>query len=77
MPDVFGGLQRQAESARAQAEAQRFVLEATYLTLTTNVVAAAVQEASLRAQLAAARDVVRANARFGAALALGLAALEG
>ena len=63
VPDVFGGLQRQAESARAQAEAQRFVLEATYLTLTTNVVAAAVQEASLRAQLAAARDVVRANAR--------------
>lgn len=63
VPDVFGGLRRQTESARAQADAQRFLLEATYLTLTTNVVAAAVQEASLRAQIDAAREIVRINAR--------------
>lgn len=58
VPDVFGGTRRQVESLRAQAESQRFALEATYLTLTSNVVAAAVQEASLREQLAATQKVI-------------------
>ena len=53
VPDVFGGNRRQVESLNAQAEFQRFQLEATYLTLTSNLVVAAVQEASLRAQIAA------------------------
>ena len=52
-PDVFGGTRRQIESLAAQAEYQRFELEATYLTLTSNVVVAAVNEASLRGQIAA------------------------
>ena len=51
-PDVFGGVRRSVESARAQMESTRFELEATYVTLTSNVVVTAVQEASLRAQLA-------------------------
>lgn len=58
VPDVFGGNRRQVESLRAQAEFQRFQLEATYLTLTSNVVAAAVQEASLRAQIAATKEII-------------------
>jgi NodT family efflux transporter outer membrane factor (OMF) lipoprotein len=62
-PDVFGLNRRQVEALRAQADLQRFQLEATYLTLTSNVVAAAVQEAALRAQLAAARDIVAINAK--------------
>jgi len=57
-PDVFGGARRQIESLAAQAEAQRFQLEATYLTLTANVVAAAVEEASLRGQIAATEEIV-------------------
>lgn len=57
--DVFGGNRRAVESARAEAEAQRFLLEATYLTLTSNVVAAAIQEASLRGQIAATREIIR------------------
>ena len=57
--DVFGGVRRQVESLEAQTEFQRFQLEATYLTLTSNVVAAAIQEASLRAQVAAIREVIR------------------
>jgi NodT family efflux transporter outer membrane factor (OMF) lipoprotein len=57
-PDVFGGNRREVESLSALAESQRFLLEATYLTLTSNVVAAAIQEASLRAQIAATRDIV-------------------
>jgi NodT family efflux transporter outer membrane factor (OMF) lipoprotein len=52
-PDVFGGTRRQIESARAQAEASRFQYEATYLTLSSNVVVTAVQEASLRDQVTA------------------------
>ena len=50
MPDVFGGTRWQVESLASTAEIQQFQLEATYPTLTSNVVAAAVQEASLRGQ---------------------------
>ncbi len=56
--DVFGVNRRQVESLAAQAESQRFQLEATYLTLTSNVAAAAIQEAALRAQIAATRQVI-------------------
>jgi NodT family efflux transporter outer membrane factor (OMF) lipoprotein len=56
--DVFGGTRRQVESLAAQAEFQRFQLEAAYLTLASNVVVAVVQEASLRAQIAATQDIV-------------------
>ncbi len=59
--DVFGGVRRQTESVRAQAENQRFQTEAAYLSLTTNVVVAAFQEASLRAQLAATAAIVEDN----------------
>ncbi|HLG90538.1 MAG TPA: efflux transporter outer membrane subunit [Alphaproteobacteria bacterium] len=57
--DVFGGNRRQVETLEAQADAQRFQVEATYLTLTSNVVAAAVQEASLRGQIAATEEIVK------------------
>ena len=58
MPDVFGLNRRQVESLAAQAEFQLFQLEAAYLTLSSNVVAAAVQEASLRAQIAATHSII-------------------
>jgi NodT family efflux transporter outer membrane factor (OMF) lipoprotein len=58
-PDVFGGQRRQIEATAAQADYQRFELEATYLTLTANVVTAAVQEASLRGQIAATLDIIK------------------
>ncbi len=53
VPDIFGGTRRAVEQARAQAESTRFQLEATYLSLSSNVVVTAVQEASLRGQIAA------------------------
>ena len=62
--DVFGGNRRQVENLQAQAAQQRFQLEAAYLTLTSNVVAAAVQEASLRAQIGATEDVIRMQTRL-------------
>jgi outer membrane protein TolC len=58
-PDIFGGERRQIESTAAQADYQRFELEATYLTLTSNVVTAAIQEASLRGQIDATRDIIK------------------
>jgi NodT family efflux transporter outer membrane factor (OMF) lipoprotein len=58
VPDVFGANRRAVESLAAQAEANRFQLDATYLTLTANVVTTAVQEASLRAQIAGTERVI-------------------
>jgi outer membrane protein TolC len=43
--DVWGQNRRTVESLQAQADSQRFLAEAAYLTLTSNVVVAAIQEA--------------------------------
>jgi NodT family efflux transporter outer membrane factor (OMF) lipoprotein len=56
--DIWGGTRRQIEALKAQAEYQRFELEASYLTLTSNVVMAAMQDASLRAQIAATQEII-------------------
>lgn len=61
VPDVFGMRRRQVESAKAQLEVQQMQLQASYITLASNVVAAAFQEASVRAQLAAVEKVVAIN----------------
>jgi NodT family efflux transporter outer membrane factor (OMF) lipoprotein len=61
VPDVFGANYRQVETLAAQTEAQRFALEATYITLASNVVAAAIQEASVRAQIEATRRIIAAD----------------
>jgi len=53
MPDVFGATRRAVEAADALAEQSRFQLEATYLTLSSNVVVTAIAEASLRGQIEA------------------------
>jgi NodT family efflux transporter outer membrane factor (OMF) lipoprotein len=58
LPDVFGATRRQVEIARAQVESNRFQLEAIYLTLSSNVVVTAVQEASLRGQVAATQRLL-------------------
>jgi len=58
VPDVFGVNRRQVESLAALAEASRFQLDATYLTLTANVVTTAIQESGLRAQIAAIERVI-------------------
>jgi NodT family efflux transporter outer membrane factor (OMF) lipoprotein len=58
VPDVFGGNRRALEAAKAQEENSRFQLEATYLTLSSNVVVTAMQEASLRGQIAATQRLL-------------------
>ncbi len=61
--DAFGGVRRQVEALGAQAEYERFVLEASYLSLTANIVTAAINEASLRAQIAATQEIADAQQR--------------
>jgi NodT family efflux transporter outer membrane factor (OMF) lipoprotein len=68
VPDVFGANRRKVESLDAQAQMQRFELEATYLSLASNVVAAAIQEASTRAQLAATQEIIAFNEKSLAVL---------
>ncbi len=57
--DIWGGNRRQVESLRATADAQECQVEGAYLTLTAAVAEAAIQEASLRAQLSATQDIVK------------------
>jgi NodT family efflux transporter outer membrane factor (OMF) lipoprotein len=61
--DAFGGIRRQVEALQAQAEYEQFALEASYLTLTANIVTAAINEASLRAQIAATDDIAHSQQR--------------
>ncbi len=61
VPDVFGLNRRTVEALAAQAQQARFALAATHITLSSNVVAAAIQEASLRAQIDATRDLIDIN----------------
>lgn len=57
--DAFGSTRRQLEQFQAQAEAQQFALQASYLSLTSNIVTAAINEASARAQIAATEEIIR------------------
>jgi NodT family efflux transporter outer membrane factor (OMF) lipoprotein len=61
--DAFGGLRRGLEAAGAQEENTRFELEATYLSLISNVVITAIRQASLRAQIQSQMDIIDAQAQ--------------
>lgn len=50
-PDIFGGKRRGIEADLANADYERFQLEAAYLTLTANVVSTAISDASYAAQI--------------------------
>ncbi|MDA8179991.1 MAG: efflux transporter outer membrane subunit, partial [Deltaproteobacteria bacterium] len=56
--DLFGKTRRELEALQAKVDYQGFQVEGAYLTLTSNVVTAAFQEASLRGQLQATRDIL-------------------
>ncbi len=58
VPDVWGGNLRAVENLDAVTEQQLFQLEAAYLTLTSNVVTAAIQEASFRGQITETKRVI-------------------
>src|SRR5580692_6667893 len=60
-PDVFGLTRRTVESADAQEQSARFQMIAAHITLSANVAAAAIQEASLEAQVDATRQLIAIN----------------
>ncbi len=64
VPDVFGLNRRTVESLAAQQENAAFELIAADLTLTSNLVAAAIQEAGLRAQIETTRRIVAVEAQL-------------
>ena len=59
--DFFGGGRRELEALRSQVDYERFQLEGAHLTLASNIVTAAVKEASLRAQIQSTREIVAAQ----------------
>ncbi|MGZ5802372.1 MAG: efflux transporter outer membrane subunit [Burkholderiaceae bacterium] len=59
--DFFGGARRALEGLRAGVDYQRYQVEATYLTLASNLVTTAIKEASLRAQMQATLEVIEAQ----------------
>jgi NodT family efflux transporter outer membrane factor (OMF) lipoprotein len=61
VPDVFGLNRRTVESLKAQEQQARLVLAATHITLSANVAAGAIQEASLRAQIDGTRELIAIN----------------
>lgn len=59
--DAFGLNRRMIESAAAQADNQRFELEAARVTLSTNIVLGAINQAALRDQIGAQQAVIAAD----------------
>jgi NodT family efflux transporter outer membrane factor (OMF) lipoprotein len=57
--DIWGGNRRAVEALKATQDAQHFQVEAAFLTLTSAVAAAAVQDASLRAQIDATNTIIK------------------
>lgn len=57
VPDIWGGNRRQVESLKALGNASSYQLEALRITVANNVLAAAIQEASLREQLLAVKQL--------------------
>lgn len=56
--DLFGGQRRTLEGLRAQAENERFKLQASYLTLMSNLVSSAIRVASLSDQITTTSDII-------------------
>jgi NodT family efflux transporter outer membrane factor (OMF) lipoprotein len=59
--DLFGAIRRSLEDLQAKVDYQRYTLEGSYLALSANMVTAAVQEASLREQIKATLEIIRAE----------------
>ncbi|PPD45202.1 MAG: histidine kinase [Methylocystis sp.] len=57
-PDIWGLNRRSVESLEAQTEQAVFQMEAARLALTSNVVVAAIQEASIRGQIDATKTII-------------------
>ncbi len=59
--DVFGGARRAIEGLRDKVDYQRYLWEAAYLTLTSNIATTAITAASLRAQIVATNELIQSQ----------------
>ena len=66
--DVFGGSRRALEGSSAQTEFQNFQLEGAYLTLTSNVVTAAIRLASFESQYQATEKILTSQKKIAEVL---------
>jgi NodT family efflux transporter outer membrane factor (OMF) lipoprotein len=62
--DIWGLNRRTVESLEALADVQRFQVEAAYLSLTANLVVAAITEASLRGQIDATTQLIATTSKI-------------
>jgi NodT family efflux transporter outer membrane factor (OMF) lipoprotein len=62
--DIWGLNRRTVESLEALEDVQRFQVEAAYLSLTSNLVVAAVNEASVRGQIEATEQIIGINTKM-------------
>jgi NodT family efflux transporter outer membrane factor (OMF) lipoprotein len=74
VPDVFGLNRRSVEALQAQEAQLKFAVVATRISLTANVALAAIQEASLRTQIEATRELIIINSNWVQAVRAQLAA---
>lgn len=56
--DLFGGVRRGVQAQQALADAQRYLLGGTYLTLASNVATTSFREAALREQIRTNEDII-------------------
>ncbi len=61
--DIFGHNTRELEGLQALVDYQGFALDGAWLALTSNIVTAAVKEASLRAQIRTTQEIIAAEER--------------
>jgi NodT family efflux transporter outer membrane factor (OMF) lipoprotein len=59
--DLFGGNRRELEALQSEVDYERFQLEGSYLTITSNIVTVVVKEALLRAQIRATGQIISAQ----------------
>lgn len=59
--DLFGANRRQLEALTAQVDYQRYMLQASYLTITSNIVTTAVKIAAEQAQVDATKQLIQAE----------------
>jgi NodT family efflux transporter outer membrane factor (OMF) lipoprotein len=64
VPDVFGANRRAMESLKAQQEAARYQMIATFTTLTANVVVTAIQEGAVQTEIETTRQLVDLNSNM-------------
>jgi len=64
MLDVFGGNRRAIEALAAQVDYQQFLLEGTYLSLTSNIATTAITQAQYQAQVAATKELIQVQSHL-------------